>query len=298
MEAGRYLLTSWVPTPFSRGPHASRSDSSLIAAAVESAAKAEVRGKPVWPKKPTVPLCVWLLVLVVLAELLAVGEAKPSKNSESRDGSTKAAIAVLCLLFVLCGGGIGWCLYLECSPMIWKTRLVMGVILFISTCVELGCCSYEVFKWWMAPILLFLNLWGPFDAVLRFPSLHGFDSLFSLKQFFLIILKVIAYILGLHSFVSSKVIFFSLLMFNIVGLPLMYVLALPLDEATPDQGLASKNVTDVDIAYRIFKFTVDAKERRESMIVCKSRARHVVSGVARCCPKFLQSALCRVDPQM
>eukprot|EP00913_Durusdinium_trenchii_P030707 g28761.t1 len=44
----------------------------------------------------------------------------------------------------------------------------------------------DVISVWSFLALLFCNLWGHLDAFLRFPIVHDLDSLFALKQLFLL----------------------------------------------------------------------------------------------------------------
>lgn len=247
------------------------------------------------------PRLVFALTLA-MAELITLGEARDSSrvvvDKEARDASTRAAVAVLTLLFVLCGGGIAWCLYLEMSPEVWKTRIVMYVVVLIAAVIEAGCCLQNIFQLWMLPVLVGLNVWGELDAVMRFPVLHGFDTWFACKHLLLLAAKVGLYIVGISSFADDKVTFFSLLMFNVIGLPLMYVLALPLDEVSPDMQGGARGVVDVDISVRIFRLVTASKERKEAWTHCKSRARYMAAVVAQRSPAAIGGAMCRIDPQL
>lgn len=241
-----------------------------------------------------------LIFVAVASELVLEGEARSSSSrssSKDKDGPTRAAIATLCFLFLLCGGGIGWCLYLESRPDMWRTRFAMYVVLALSTVFELALCARAVFVWWMWPVILVMNSWGALDAILRFPVLHGFDTMFALKQVVLLVVRVGLYIYGLSSFSDNRIVFFAALMLNILGLPLMYVLALPLDDTACEQAGAARMVVDVDIFVRIGRAVLDPKERRECMLHCSHRARQMVAGAARR-SSLLSQAACRLDPQM
>lgn len=237
-----------------------------------------------------------LAASVVIGELFAKCEAKPP-SEEERNASTKTAIAVLCLLFILCGSGITWCLYLECRPETWRTRLVMFIVVLVATTAELGLCAWQVFHWWMFPAILLFNTWGPLDAVMRFPVVHGFDTVFSVKQILVMLAKILCYIFGIQRFSQNRIAFFAMLMLNVIGMPLMYVLALPLDEGACEQAGAARGVVDVDVAIRLVRVVSNPKDRRECALDCKRRARVVAAGVAHVSPTAGR-LLCRLDPQL
>jgi len=239
------------------------------------------------------------MVAVVLSEFLVTGEARPSRRKldKDKDGPTYAAIAVLCFLFVLCGGGIGWCLYLECRPDIWRIRAILYVAAACDTIFELCLCARGVFEWRMAFVVLFVNTWGSLDAVLRFPLLHGFDTPFTCKQIGLLVIKAICLIVTLTSFSEHRIKFCGIMMLSLLGLPLMYLLALPIDGNAADKAGGDKGVVDVDLVVRIYRLFANPKDRREFSILCKSRARQLVATWVRRSPLASQAA-CRIDPQM
>merc|ERR1712060_566372 len=61
---------------------------------------------------------------------------------------------------------------------------------------------------------------------------------------------------------------------SIVALPLMYILALPLDKDPGHQKDAAQGVVDVDILVRFWRFCTREEDRRDSWQRCR---RHVMA---------------------
>jgi len=238
-----------------------------------------------------------LLAVVVLAQLFVLSESRTASGARGLDAPTRTAIGVLALLFVLCGGGIGWCMYLEGQPATKVTRIIFLLVLATATCIDLALCVWRYVAWWMLPTLLLLNCWGALDAVLRFPVLHGFDSAFSCKQLLLLLLRGILYVVGAQSSLS-KTAMFAVLILNVLGLPLMYVLALPLDDMMGcDQQVAARDVVDKDLAVRVWRFTTDASSRRQCVAQYRRRGFAIAASVARTIP-ITQRVFCYFDPRL
>jgi hypothetical protein len=106
-----------------------------------------------------------------------------------------------------------------------------------------------VHYWWMGYILLFTNVWGQLDAVLRFPLLHDIDSLFLVKNSLVLIVKVLWFTCAfVQSDVKYPLWYLVFFLWQLV-LYVVYVVLLPLDDSDLDQRLAvaGVGVEDVDI---------------------------------------------------
>lgn len=225
-------------------------------------------------------------------------------NSSGRQHRSKkdkdvfwTVLAVIILLIILCGGGIGWCLYLECQPAIRCTRCLLVGALVLLTVASFGACSGEHFDWWIFPAVVTVNILGPLDALLRFPVIHGFSTISPWKQISLLVLKAAIYICGDCTTSTNKIALLSALLLDCIAFPLMYLFALPYHEVQEEQSLLARGIVDVDIAVRVGRLIVDSKSRHESALECKRLARASALSVASACPAAGR-LLCRLDPHL
>lgn len=244
----------------------------------------------------------WLLLAVLLCTQLVVAAEKQgartgSRTSVDRNASTRMALGVLVILLVLCGSGIGWCLYLECKPGAKPVRFILLVMLGIITFIDILLCVFQYFFWWMLPVTLLINTWGALDATLRFPVVHGVGTAFSCKQMLLLVLRGLTYLVGIQNFAANGVTFVAVIIANVIAAPLMYLLALPLDEMISEQDIAASDVVDVDIAVRAWRIAVDPRSRREFTTECKRRLRLLAASFAEICPPAGQ-VICYFDPKL
>lgn len=148
-----------------------------------------------------------------------------------------------------------------------RVRSAMIVILVLSTMCELSFSSYEWTHQWVGMIALAVNIWGGLDAVLRFPSAHDFESFFAAKQVSLLLVKICAYAIGIIDFRQHIGKFLVVFIIVIWGLPVLYLMALPLDSA--EQAAADER-DDVDLVVKIWRLTTCRSERQRCMSTCRS----------------------------
>merc|ERR1719210_1753110 len=106
-------------------------------------------------------------------------------------------------------------------------------LLSCATAVELGLSLFGLTPCWVALLTVFVNTWGGLDAILRYPMVHDSESLFAMKQLVLVALKTAAYIacmiLSVLDGRSGFVPFLAVLLLDVWGLPLLYLMAIPCD---------------------------------------------------------------------
>lgn len=210
---------------------------------------------------------------------------------------TKTAIGVMVLLFVTCGLGIAWCLYLECGPNPYDVRWFMHVALFVTLLLESLMCFSQQLLWWMLPVFAFFSLWGGLDAVLRYPVVHGFGTGFAWKHVGILVVRTVAYVCSLRSFTESQFYFCFTLILNVICFPMMYLLALPIEEVTSEQSSAARMVVDTDILIRLWRMLSDPQERQAAVLDCRRRARVVAAKAASRSP-MASRVLCQMDPEL
>lgn len=185
-----------------------------------------------------------------------------------------------------------------------RVRAVMFIGLSIVTMSELGLATSGIVTWKTFALSLLVNLWGGMDAVLRFPASHYLESWFSVKQFALLIVKTAVFALGLFSIRenTSKSMSFSIsenmstftaiLLLNIWGLPVLYLMALPMD---PREQVVDDE-SDVDLALRVWQLAMCSRERRRCMDTCRSWMNRKL--VAACEKSSLaRIAICAASPR-
>merc|ERR1712098_920305 len=153
------------------------------------------------------------------------------------------------------------------------------------TSIELGLVATRHLKWWMTFVILLVHGWGFFDALIRFPLVPDFESCFTLKQFLLFGVNIVSSALGFIDISASRMWFFAVLLVNIAVLPLIYFLALPVDDSAQNQRLAAHDVVNVDIAIRMVRFAGSLEQQREFLRTCRRRFRGAVIGVAQRSPR-------------
>uniref|UniRef100_A0A7S1WVF9 Uncharacterized protein n=1 Tax=Alexandrium catenella TaxID=2925 RepID=A0A7S1WVF9_ALECA len=205
-------------------------------------------------------------------------------------------VAAVVLALAGCIGSIwAWSLYLETRPSFEQMRGYMLAMLAAVTAYEMSLCLTLDVHWWMCPLVLVANAWGLLDAVVRFPVVHDLDTPFSVKQLALLLCKVAACAFGFVDVHGSKVSIFTSLLVNIIAMPLIYFLALPLEEE--EAAAPAGRVVDVDIAVRLVQILSDTQERQEFLLGFRRRARVSLAWLARTSPCTAE-VLVRADPSM
>lgn len=157
-----------------------------------------------------------------------------------------------------------WCGYLGGRPSPAYIRRVMMAVLGVVTLFEITLCFGGYLHWWMVPVLLAINTWGPLDAVLRFPVLHDIDTFFTVKQVSLLCGKVVAFSFGIAALLDSIQLLCVLFCLTFIILPLFYLVACPLEHTLEEQRRLAKGVADVDIALKFARAMSDPRKRRNS----------------------------------
>lgn len=173
-----------------------------------------------------------------------------------------------------------------------RVRAVMVIILAIVTAMEMGLAAYGLVRPRTAVISLLVNLWGGMDALLRFPASHDLESWFSVKQILLLSIKTMGYAWGFLSFRQNLGKFIGLLLLNIWGLPVLYLMALPLD---PLEQVADDEY-NVDLAYRVLQLVTNYKERRRCMDTCLHWWNRKLCAASEK-SDFARIAICAASPQ-
>jgi hypothetical protein len=182
---------------------------------------------------------------------------------------------------------------------------------FVSA-VELGLyCSCDDAQLWFALAVVPVNVWGMLDAALRFPAACGPCSFFAAKQIGILMLKLVMYTFGLGSVSASLLSYASLVLANLVMLPLLYLIALSECAAVPPkrskvksahtqkQALADAGaqVCDVDILLRAWRVCMTREGREAAYASCVKKARSTAVSVLLSLPGLLQDSLASVSPR-
>jgi hypothetical protein len=169
-----------------------------------------------------------------------------------------------------------------------KVRSAMIVILVCSTMCELGFSSYEWTHQWVGMIALAVNIWGGLDAVLRFPSVHSFESFFSAKQVALLLVKTLAYAVGIIDFRQHIGKFLVVFIIIIWGLPVLWLMALPVDCAAQ---VAADEYDNVDLVVKIWRLTTCRVDRQRCITTCRSWLHRRLFSASKASP-IARIALC------
>lgn len=153
----------------------------------------------------------------------------------------------------------------------------------------------DVISVWSFLALLFCNLWGHLDAFLRFPIVHDLDSLFALKQLFLLLLKVASYLLGYKKLAQNLAWAVLALLINVCTLPIIWLTALPIGDINSYHQ--KHDVVDQDLAWRIWRFARVSSDRALCVAHFKASCRRALATLAEQCPP-LKPLVLRLDPQM
>ena len=114
--------------------------------------------------------------------------------------------------------------------------------------------SCGMVKWFFLPVVLFINIYGFLDAVVRFPSVPQLESYFCGKLFLSVLGKTVVYAVGFIGIKHWALLFLSALFLNVWLLPVLYVLAIPFGDTSPFHK-------DRDMLVRLFLCAADPKER-------------------------------------
>lgn len=173
-----------------------------------------------------------------------------------------------------------------------RARSVMLGVLALASAIETGFALCGVTRWWVAGVALVVGTWGHLDAVLRFPAAHNVDSFFSVKQFIMIVFKTLSYAFGMSGFRQHVCKLVFVLLVDVWCLPVLYLMALPLD---PAEQVAADEGDDVDLAVRVWQLATNQRQRRRCLDTCKSWWNRRVVAVSEH-SQLARYALCAASP--
>jgi len=169
-----------------------------------------------------------------------------------------------------------WAFWLErWHPYPEKVRRFLLLAVLLLTLLETWFIWSRRLRAWMWLPILLVNGWGYLDAVLRFPVVHDIESLFTVKNLLLLAFKVAMLAFGFRRLdrVTSACCMLGLVIMNLLGMPALYLIALPMDDTLLEQRIAAHDVNDVDLAQSLFRFMTSSKQRQESMSHVKKQLR-------------------------
>jgi len=140
-----------------------------------------------------------------------------------------------------------------------RVRSAMTAILAFSTLCELGFSTHGWTCHWVGIVALVVNLWGGLDALLRYPAAHDFESFFAVKQVSLLLVKTFSYAFGINGLGAHVGTFLVILLVIVWGLPVLYLMAMPLDEA---EQVAADEHDNVDLIVRLWRLLTSQTERQ------------------------------------
>jgi len=175
-----------------------------------------------------------------------------------------------------------------------RVRAAMFAILAVASIVETSLSLCSVTHWWVAVVALVVNVWGGVDALLRYPAAHQIESFFVLKQFALLVVKTFTFAVGMVHFKDSVVVMVAALPGHIWGLPLLYLMALPMD---PAEQVVKDDAYNVDLAVRVWKIAVCSSERRECIDSCRGWVFRRLCAASERSPLARKLAICAASPK-
>lgn len=201
--------------------------------------------------------------------------------------------ATSALGFVLLGLLIfAWASFLEvhgCNPT--RVRSTMLSILAVAMSSELAFSISGLTQSWVAAVVLVVNIWGWLDALLRFPTIHGISSGFAAKQFLLLVIKTLSYAFGIVSLKQHLAKFLMMMLINIWGLPVLYLMALPFH---PAQRVATDG-RDVDLVVRLWHISTCRVERQKCARSCRTWLQKGLVMMSQRSP-MIKLAVCAASP--
>jgi len=145
-----------------------------------------------------------------------------------------------------------------------KVRDVMLAGLALAACMEILFVFSDLANLWVLVISLVADIWGALDALLRYPAASG--KAFVVKQLTLHFLKTVAWAMGYKSYARHGCKFILVLFYNLWGMPVTYIMSLPLDTR---ECVPKSDNHNVDISRRLWHLTWSAHERRQCLQTCK-----------------------------
>jgi len=166
----------------------------------------------------------------------------------------------------------------------WVLEMCFELVIWYSGCVKSLCFV----------AIIVANVWGMLDAFLRYPVVHDIDTLFGLKQLFLILIKLIAYTAGFVNIAKDVGLFVLLLLSSTCVLPIVWLVSLPIVDVGSHFG---HSVEDVDLAVRLYRLASRPAQRVKLASDLKLFLRRSAVKVVRFAP-FVKSLVIAIDPSL
>lgn len=155
-----------------------------------------------------------------------------------------------------------------------QIRAAMFSMLAVAVTAEL-LISHSIMRRWVVGVVLFTNVWGGLDALLRYPSVYDLDSFFSVKQLGLLLAKSFSYAIGIIHFKLHVAVSLIVLLLISWGLVVVYLMALP-----PDAAAGGCADDDADLLVRLWRLAVSSDERRQCLAGCAKWWRRKLAAAA------------------
>lgn len=178
----------------------------------------------------------------------------------------------------------------EHSPA--KVRSAMLIILGIVSLCDASFAFFGLTHHWAACVVLASNLWGSLDALLRFPAAHDLESFFTVKQLLLLFANIFAYAFGIIGFRAHTNEFVAILILRIWALPVLYLMALPLN---PANQVADNDRDDVDLVVRVWELSTCRTERQRCLKTCRAWFHRGLFAVSKQ-SHMAKTAICAASP--
>jgi len=202
------------------------------------------------------------------------------------------AIGVIGLL-VLALLVVAWAFFLDAHEHnTTKVRSTLLSILGVATLAELGFSLCGLTHQWVTVVALIVNIWGWLDALLRFHAAHDALSLFATKQLLLLVAKTLSYAFGIIGLRQHIGIFLTVLLMNIWGLPVLYLMAVPVHLAEQPGATYER---DMDLIVRVWRTTTCKAERQQCLRSAKGVLHKGLFAVSQRSP-MAKFALCSASP--
>lgn len=203
------------------------------------------------------------------------------------------AVCGLALLVLLV---VAWAFYLEAHEH--NTAGVRSMLLTILVAATLGELVFSLSgltQPWVTAVMLIVNVWGWLDALLRLRAVHDAISLFTAKQLLLLVAKTLSYAFGIIGLRQHLGKFVMLVMMDIWGLPVLYLMALPIDPAERAGAASEDKDEDVDLLVRLWRMATCKKERKRW---CRSTKKLLHKGLFALSQRsaVAKVALCATSP--
>jgi len=209
-----------------------------------------------------------LLALATFASTPMLAEAKSGRSGKrsrrsgggrSRRGKgwqISGSDVCFCMIMFAGTGGtvVGWCLLLEQRPSMAWMRIALVSVTLLAMSLDFVLTYIGMIGGFFGACLQFMSLWGSLDAAIRFPVSHELDHHSSWKQIALLVARPICYCYGFADGWNSKLWFLAVCMVQLLIVPLLYFISIPLEPTEEDKSIHNLVVEDVDIFWRIGRF--------------------------------------------